>query len=255
MDWLKQRTTTLLGALTLRRVIALPIMFAVVAAAVRAGQTVTAYLLEHEWRFVGLPPWAFGLFALLLLLIYFLIEYANRLRTELEPKLKVCFDRERGCLVDSPVQHYQDQPSTLVQGAVQKVLIKETRALFARIRADALSRTKVLGCSAFITAIESRIEAGATFTKYPIQDPIPLSTHEVDVSPRVPCFWDFITVSQETGSVPQFPVPIKLTLRDAIKQPGTYRFTMQVVGEGVTSEQKVEMDWTGDPTTVEFRAL
>jgi hypothetical protein len=30
---------------------------------------------------------------------------------------------------------------------------------------------------------------------------------------------------------------------------------MQVVGEGVTSEQKVEMEWTGDPAKVEFRAV
>jgi hypothetical protein len=71
----------------------------------------------------------------------------------------------------------------------------------------------------------------------------------------VPWFWDFIAISQEAGAVPMFAVPIKLTLRDAIKQPGIYRFTMQVVGEGITSEQKVEMDWTGDPTMVEFRAV
>jgi hypothetical protein len=211
--------------------------------------------LEHEWRFLGLPPWVFGLLAGLLALLYFLIEYANSLRLELQPKLRLSFDRERGCVVESPVQHYQDQPSALVQGAIQRVLVKETRALYARIRADALSKTRVRGCSAFITAIESKIPPATVFTTYPIQDPIPLSAQEADVSPRVPSFWDFITVSQETGSVPQFPVPIKLTMRDAIKRPGTYRFTMQVVGEGIASEQKVEMDWTGDPANVEFRSV
>ncbi len=252
MGWWGQRAATLVGALTLRRVIALPIMVAVVTLAIRGAAALSAYLLEHEWRFLGLPPWAFGLLAGLLLLLYFLLEYANRLRLELEPKLQISFDRERGCVVDSPMQHYQDQPG--VYGGVRRVLIGETRALFARIRADALSKTKVRDCSAFITAIESRTQPGP-FTKHPIQDPIPLGPQEVDVSPRVPRFWDFITVSQEAGSAPQFAVPILLTLRDAIKQPGTYRFTIQVVGEGVTSEKIVEMDWTGDPAKIGFRAI
>jgi len=254
MGWLGQRATTIVGALTLRRVIALPIVVAVVTATVRGSAAISDYLIAHEWRLLGLPSWAYGLLAGLLLFIYFLIEYANRLRLELEPKLDVSFDRERGCLVDSPVQHYQDQPTTIA-GVVHRVMVKETRALYARIRADTLSKTRVRDCSAFITAIESRKQSSDAFTKHQIQDPIPLSAEEVDVPARVPWFWDFITVSQEPGSVPQFPVPIKLTLRDAVKQPGTYRFTMQVVGEGVTSEQKAEMEWTGDPAKVEFRAV
>jgi hypothetical protein len=248
MGWLNERITTILSALTLRRVIALPIIFAVVTGALRL------WAVLPESRLLGVPSWEVGLLALLVLLLCFVVEYANGLRLELQPKLKVCFDRERGCVVDSPVQHFQDQPSTLFQG-VQRVLVRETRAIYARIRADALSKTKVRGCSAFITAIESRPQGSTTFTKYLIQDPVPLSAQEIDVSPRVPYFWDFVTVSQESGSVPAFPVPIKLTLRDAIKQPGTYRFTMQVVGEGVTSEQKVEMDWAGDPAKVQFRAV
>jgi hypothetical protein len=52
----------------------------------------------------------------------------------------------------------------------------------------------------------------------------------------------------------QFPVPVKLTLYDAVKEQGIYRFTIQVVGEGVTSEQRVEMDWFGDPNKIAFRA-
>jgi hypothetical protein len=103
MGWLGQRATTVVGALTLRRVIALPIMVAVITAAVRGSTAITGYLLEHEWRFLGLPSWAFGLLAGLLLLLYFLIEYANRLRLELEPKLQVSFDRERGCVVESNI--------------------------------------------------------------------------------------------------------------------------------------------------------
>lgn len=225
MGWFGQRATTILNAFTLRRVLALPLAVAVVTAFVHGSAALSQFFLHQEGRMLlGLPSWAYGVLAGLLLLIYFLLEYATRLRLEIEPKLRVSFDRERGCLVNTPVQHFIQEHGAY--GGTRTVLAHTTRAIFARIRADALSSTKVRGCVAYITAIKSKKQSEDSFTRHPIHDPIPLASQEADVPTKVPWFWDFITVSQEPGSVPEFPVPVKLTLYDAVRAPGIYRFTI-----------------------------
>src|SRR5260370_1971862 len=107
MVWVNQRATTILNAFTLRRVIALPIVIAVVTAVVHGSAALSQFFLQQEGRMLlGLPSWAYGLLAGLLLLLFFLLEYANRLRLELEPNLPVTFYREHICLVHSPLPHF-----------------------------------------------------------------------------------------------------------------------------------------------------
>lgn len=255
MGWLSQRAATIVDAFTLRRVIALPIVIAVVTAVVHGSAALSQFFFHQEGRMLlGLPSWAFGVLAGLLLMLFFLLEQATRLRLEIQPKLKVSFDAERGCLVISPVQHFRQEPGTY-NDTPRTVLARETKSIFARVRADTTSISKVRGCVAYITAIESKKQPTDPFQRHPIHDPIPLALQEADIPSKVPWFWDFITISLEPGSAPQFPVPVKLTLYDAVKEQGTYRFTIQVIGEGVTSEQRVEMDWFGDPAKIAFRAI
>jgi hypothetical protein len=255
MGWFGQRSATIIDAFTLRRVIALPIVIAVVTAVVHGSTALSEFFLHQQGQMIlGLPSWAYGLLAGLFLVLYFLLEYATRLRLEIQPKLRVSFDPDRGCLVKSPVQHFGQVPGTYTNTPVT-ILQRTTTSIFARVRADALSKSKVRGCIAFITAIESRNQSDTEFKRHQIYDPIPLDTKESDVPPNVPWFWDFVTVSLEAGSAPQFPVPVKLTLYEALKEHGTHRLTIQVVGEGVASEQRVEIHWTGDPQKIAFRAI
>lgn len=254
MGWLSQRATTIVDAFTLRRVIALPIVIAVVTAVVHGSAALSQFFFHQEGRMLlGLPSWAFGVLAGLLLVLYFVLEQATRLRLESLPKLKVSFDAERGCLVVCPVQYFRQEPGTY-DNTPRTVLARETKSIFTKIRADAVSISKVRGCVAYITAIESEKQLTDQFERHPIHDPIPLASQEIDIPSKVPWFWDFMTISLEPGSTPQFPVPVKLNTYDAVKKQGIYRFTIQVVGEGVTSEQRIEMDWFGDPAKLEFRA-
>jgi hypothetical protein len=90
---------------------------------------------------LGLPSWAFGVLAGLLLILYFLLEQATRLRLEIQPKLKVSFNVERGCLVVTPVQHFRQEPGTC-NNIPRTVLARETKSIFARVRVDSLSISK-----------------------------------------------------------------------------------------------------------------
>jgi hypothetical protein len=76
---------------------------------------------------------------------------ADHLTLQIRPKLKISFDPDRGCLVDSPVQEWFEQADTH-----KLALAWEYRTIYARIRVDAISKVKVRGCSAFLTEIETK---------------------------------------------------------------------------------------------------
>jgi hypothetical protein len=192
MDWLSQRARTILDAFTLRRVVAIPIVIAVITAVVHGSAALSQFILHHEGQMLfGVPSWMYGLLAGLLLLLYFIVEYATRLRLQLEPKLRLSFDPSGGCLVDSPIQHFAPNQNG------HMMLVGEARAIFARIRVEALSKTTVRGCSAYITVIETRNDVGI-FVRHQIHDPVQLSEGApalTDIPPRVPKFWISLSCS------------------------------------------------------------
>jgi len=89
MGWLKNRFETLVDALTLKRVIALPLIIAVITALVRLAPVIAR--AEGAPLFLAVPAWTWGLTGGLILLVYFLLEYATRKRLELQPKFDVVF--------------------------------------------------------------------------------------------------------------------------------------------------------------------
>jgi hypothetical protein len=178
-------------------------------------------------------------------------DRADQLTLEIQPKLKLSFDPALGCLVDSPVQEWFEAADTH-----KMVLARETRTIFARIRVDALSKTKVRECSAFLTEIETK--QGDAFVRYPIHDPVQLdqgSAAETIIAPKVPRFWDFIKIDKLPNSFPVFPGRTLLTMRDIFKEVGTYRLKLAVVGEGVVEEIALEMHWNGVPDQISIREI
>ena len=89
MGWLKNRFETLVDALTLKRVIALPLIIAVITALVRLAPVIAR--AGGASLFLAAPAWTRGLTGGLILLVYFLLEYATWKRLELEPKFDVVF--------------------------------------------------------------------------------------------------------------------------------------------------------------------
>ena len=89
MGWLQNRIATLLEALTLKRVIALPLVIAFITALVRLAPVIAR--AEGTPMFLGVPAWAWGVIGGLILLVYFLIEYGTRKRLELLPKFDLVF--------------------------------------------------------------------------------------------------------------------------------------------------------------------
>src|ERR1022692_362620 len=52
---------------------------------------------------LAVPHWAVGCVAALALLFFWVLQYANQLRQELKPNIKLTYDPERGCVVVTPV--------------------------------------------------------------------------------------------------------------------------------------------------------
>jgi hypothetical protein len=134
-DWFKDRFETAKEALTVKRVFAIGAIAAVATFAM-------TYMPQIEWRgkpILDVPSWTWGVIGALVAVIYFLWEYANTQRLALVPKVKLSFDKNHSCIVQTPEQ------SRLGQHLI------ETKATYVNIRANALSSATVKECSAFLT--------------------------------------------------------------------------------------------------------
>jgi hypothetical protein len=65
----------------------------------------------------------------------------------------------------------------------------------------------------------------------------------VTIYSSVPRFIDFLQVGEE--NVPQLPPPWPLVLRDAFLDKTSYRFTIAVIADCITKQQRVEVNWPG----------
>src|SRR5262249_2058124 len=87
MGWLKNRFETLVDALTLKRVIALPLIIAVITALVRLAPVIGR--AEGAPLFLAVPAWTWGLTGGLILIVFFLLDYVTRNRLDLQPRVAV----------------------------------------------------------------------------------------------------------------------------------------------------------------------
>jgi hypothetical protein len=228
----------ILEAFTLRRVIALPIFIAVVTAVVRGSAALSEYLTRQEGHaFLGVPSPAWGILAGLLLVFYFLIQYATRIRKSIIPKISVVFNPSGEGIVRTPTEVYQQ-----TEGKWAK--IRTDQAVYIRITIRAMSRMTVKGCVAFITRIQKRPTPTASFTEVLVFNAIALTQTPLDVYPRVPATVDFLKCGQFDNKL-GFTVPTPFSLEGALDDNATYRFTIEVNGDGISETIEVEVDWTG----------
>jgi hypothetical protein len=236
MGWFSQRKTTVLEAFTLRRVLALPIVISVVTAVVHASVALSNLLAKGQ-LLLGVPSWVYGIVAGLLLVLFFFLEHATRLRIELEPRLNVSFNPDAEGITRTPTEVYAYTGSK-----VEKV--RDDEAIYVRITLKSLSKATVKDCVAFVTKLEKKTLTDTEFIDIPLHGAIPLVPSPIVVYPRIPATIDFLKSGRYDNKL-ELSVSWSLRLRGALDDLGTYRFTIEVNGDGVTDTIRVEMNWNG----------
>jgi hypothetical protein len=228
------RGITIKNSLTLERVIAVPILFGVITGVDRLASLIAA---QRGAMLAGVPGWAWATLAVSWLLLGFMIEYATRLRLSLIPKLALSFNPLKEGIVQTPIE-------VPVQGSISgQVLIKEYRASYVRIRIDALSKTTVKGCAAYLTKIEKRRHPGEAFVEVPLSADLLLTPTPIDVPPKVRGTVDFLTCNDLHNKL-VLSTPAPFTMRDIFDEPGTYRITIVVIAGDIDKTIQVEIDWS-----------
>src|SRR5262249_23772477 len=101
MDWFRHRYATGIEALTVRRALVVGSIFAV-------STFVVGLIPKLSWEgqpmFLNVPALAWGVIAALLMLVYFLFEYAHRKRMETVPNARLSFNQDTGGIVQSPTK-------------------------------------------------------------------------------------------------------------------------------------------------------
>ena len=239
------RLTALLEALTLKRVIALPLVIAVITALVRLAPVIAK--AEGTPTFLGVPDWAWGVIGGLLLLLYFLLEYGTRKRAELQPNFDVSF-RATGLGIVAAIA----REPIFVDGRMDYGPPFRTR--YVRIEITNLSAVTIRSCVAGITKVEKRRHGDAAFIDHKLPQTVFLRTEPFDVYPDMPCTVDFLRTDERENKLGVSPgISWPYILEDVFHDKGTYKFTITVNGEGVSKSRTVEIDWKGHWDTITGR--
>jgi hypothetical protein len=180
-----------------------------------------------------------------------LLEEVTRLRTELstlrvEPKIELSSDPQDGCLV-TPIRllhkNYQNN-------------FTESKATSIRVKAQANTTVGPRNVAAYITKLERKTDVNWEESKY--HEMVPLrwagtDTLETDISNLFPKYAGVLHIDESDNVITVPGVPVPLSLPEFFKAVGTYRVTVSVMAEGMTSQTRFEIDWKGQWNTIEMR--
>jgi hypothetical protein len=179
-----------------------------------------------------------------------LLEEVSRLQTEIsifnqKPKLELSCDPQQGCLI-TPIR-------VLHQLGVQQY---ETKATSIRIRVQANTTVGPQNVAAYLTNLERKSSMGWEESEY--NEMVPLKwvgtdTLETDISNLFPKYVGVFHIDESNNAITVPGVPVPLSLPGFFTQPGTYRVTVSVMAEGMTSQARFEIDWKGQWDTVVMR--
>jgi hypothetical protein len=190
----------------------------------------------------GFPSWILGLTLAFFIFAIWMLEVAAHYRKKLLPKIGVSFNRTgEGIVRTKTVVVEQD-----VTGAIKR---RDDEAVYIRITLSAVSQITVRGCVAFLTEIEKKLIPTGPFIKIPVAGGIPITQTPIDVHPRVPTSVDFLKSGRSDNKL-EFSMAWPLRLLGALDDNATYRFTIEVNGDGITETIRVDIDWAGKWDTV-----
>ncbi len=109
-----------------------------------------------------------------------------------------------------------------------------------------------------MTGIEQQ-KPGGHFEKVRLNDPMQLpwahiGLSQIDVHHRIRRYFDVVKTTDFDNKL-DFVSYWPLTLRGVFANPGVFRFTLSVVGEGITTTTQLELDWPGKWDQIKVREL
>jgi hypothetical protein len=181
-----------------------------------------------------------------------LLEENFRLQTALlmvseEPKIEVSSDPQRGCIVRTPV---------VIRDATG---VRESQATSVRVWVQATSKVAPHNVRAFLTRIERRTADGA-WEESGQHEIVPLTWTDTnalltDISNLFPKFATVLHIDRDDASLGIWGTPMPLSLFEFFQPFTTYRLTVSVLADGITSQTTFEIDWKGQWDAIEMRPI
>lgn len=240
-SWFSDRWDVLRDALTLRRVLAVSIVFAIATAVAAFSQRIAQWLSGGvASSLFGVPPWTWGVLVSLFLVSWFLMEYALHLKRESTPRLRASFDPRKAGItwaIERPV--------------VQNALAPDAgfRATYIRFRVEALTKKAVRDCTAHLINIWKLQPPDGQPIEVDLPHVIGLGPPQFDVLPYAHRMIDFLRCN-ETDNILRPTAPWPFHLEHVFDEPATYRFQFAVEGDGVSETLTVDVHWTGVWNTI-----
>ena len=235
MEWLKQRGSAINAAWGAKRYMLLPL----IAAVITFVDWVATRLAETGMEpLIGVPSWAVGIFAAVLLGGWWILEYAVKLQKQLNPKLRLSFKSDGPGLVRTPEKKRDDEGSP----------IEEFEAIYIRVGVESASRQAVPDCTPMLVNITKKV--GGNFVPTAFTDPMELpwslrGVGAIQIPHDVTRYFDILRTTSKDGRL-KFVSPWPLTLRNFFDDNTTYRLRVVCVGAGVSESLEIDVNWIGD---------
>jgi hypothetical protein len=202
-------------------------------AAYGAASAIEAFALGHGVTFVPTLNSAYFVGgAGILLIFWWLLSYAHKLRSAAEPKIIASFETGSAGINQALVRN-------LPGGS-------EWKATFIRFRVDALSDTTTDGCSADITALAIKEPGSKEFQPIELPHSLPITPILFYVRPGIPHHIQFLSCDEKTNELkPTSNVEWPFHLEHLFKSPACFRFDISVNDGRKTKVLRIEIDWNG----------
>ena len=233
MGWVRDRVSALDAAWGPKRYMLAPLFGAVVGF---VDWVVTRLSDAGMGALIGVPSWAIGVLATLLLASWWLLEYIVRLRRKIAPQLKIGFSETAGCLVSTPIKK--------IDALGNKV--DEWKSIYIRGMVEVESGVEVRNCSAYLVEVTKKTNTGVYVGTQYIDD-LQLAwsnagIREINIPTGIRRFFDIVNIDEREGK-PRVAREWPLTLRGLFDDPTAYRLKLVVSGEGISKTMFIEFEW------------
>ena len=185
----------------------------------------------------GSPSWLWGVALFFLLVFLWMLETSLKFQRALKPSIDVLFNPDIEGIVKTRTQVYEPDG----KGGVK---VRDDEATFIRITLIALSQKAVKGCAVFLTKLEKQLNSTDPFIEIPLRGALCLNQAPIDVYPRVPTTVDFLKSGRFENKL-EGSIPWPFRLDGALNDKGKYILTMEVVGDDIAKDIRVEINWAG----------
>jgi len=197
---------------------------------------------------IGIPTWAIGVIVGFGLLLWWMVEYAVRLRRSLTPKLSIGL----GGIVTTPVK--EKTKSLDLKTGLVTTKTDEYQAVYLRGVVVAESEKAVSHCMAYLTGVRKKDKTTLQYTATQYLDDIQLpwsyiGREAITIPKGVRRYFDILDVHERRMR----PDPCgvwPLTLRKLFDDHTSYRLDLLVAGDGISKSLTIEFTWAGDLKTI-----